>query len=197
TRMPAVPEMLRQLTGKEPDASISPDEAVAHGAALHAGILLSQFEGKSPQFRIRNVNSHSLGVVATDSVTKRPRTAVLIPRNTTLPVTAKRVFKTQKAGQRSIRVQIVEGESASPDDCVQLGKCSVRDLPADLPAQTPIEVRFHYEENGRLTVKVQVAGTGAELEHEIARENSLTTEQLDIWRQYISGVAPIVREAHG
>src|SRR6185436_13952564 len=79
SRMPAVVEMLKQLSGKEPDQSVSPDEAVAHGAALHAGILLAYHEGKSPSFRIRNVNSHSLGVVATDIKTKRPRNAILIP----------------------------------------------------------------------------------------------------------------------
>ena len=49
-------------------------------------------------------------------------------------------------------MQIVEGESASPDDCSQIGKCVVRDLPRDLPAETPIDVRFRYEDNGRLTV---------------------------------------------
>jgi molecular chaperone DnaK (HSP70) len=111
----------------------------------------------------------------------------LIPRNTPLPVTAKRVFRTQRAAQRSILVRIVEGESASPDDCSQIGKCVVRDLPPELPAQTPIDVRFAYQENGRLTVHVSVAGTGRELKHEITRENSLTPEQLDAWRLYITG----------
>jgi molecular chaperone DnaK len=190
SRMPAVVDMLRQLSGKEPDCSVSPDEAVAQGAALHAGLLLAELQGKSPSFHIRNVNSHSLGVVATDAKTRRPRNAILIPRNTPLPVVARRVFKTQKAGQKSILVQIVEGESLSPDDCSQLGKCSARNLPADLPAQTPIEVRFRYEENGRLTVAVQVEGTGKPLTHEIMRENSLTQEQLDSWRQYICGLPP-------
>src|SRR6266850_340064 len=172
SRMPSVVEMLRQLSGKEPDCSVSPDESVAHGASLHAGLILEFHQGKSPSFHIRNVNSHSLGVVATDAKTKRPRNAILIPRNTPLPVVARRIFKTQKAGQKSILVQIVEGESPSPDDCSQLGKCTVRHLPPDLPSQTPIEVRFRYEENGRLTVNVQVEGTTKQLQHEIQRENS-------------------------
>src|SRR5262249_15682502 len=63
-------------------------------------------------------------------------------------------------------------------------------LPADLPAQTPIEVRFRYEENGRLTVNVQVEGTHKQLQHEITRENSLTQDQLDSWRKYSSGLEP-------
>jgi molecular chaperone DnaK len=196
SRMPAVVEMLRQLSGKEPDCSVSPDEAVAHGAALHAGLLLAFHDGKSPNFRIRNVNSHSLGVVATDAKTRRPRNAILIPRNTPLPVVARRVFKTQKSGQQSILVQIVEGESLSPDDCSQLGKCSVRNLPDNLPNQTPIEVRFRYEENGLLTVTVKVAGADKELKHEITRENTLTTEELDAWRKYISGLGPVAEAEH-
>lgn len=185
TRMPAVIDMLREMSGREPDRSVSPDEAVAHGAALHAGLLLDRSRGQSPRFAIKNVNSHSLGVVAHDSVTKQLRNAILIPRNTPLPVTAKRIFKTQKAAQQSILVQIVEGESASPDDCCQIGKCAVRNLPPNLPADTPIEVRFRYEENGRLVVRVNCAGK--ELLHELQRENSLTQEQLERWRDYIIG----------
>lgn len=188
TRMPAVVDMLRQLSGKEPDRSVSPDEAVAHGAALHAGLKLAESQGRPRPFHIRNVNSHSLGVVATDSATGRPRTAVVIPRNTPLPVSAKRVFRTQKVGQRSIMVKIVEGESMNPDGCSQLGKFSIRDLPFNLPAHTPIEVRFRYEVNGRLTVDVKVEGADKELHSELTRDNSVSPEQLAHWRQLISGV---------
>lgn len=187
TRMPMVRQMLRELFGHEPDASVSADEAVAHGAALRAGILLSQTHGSRTQFKIKNVNAHSLGVVATDRTTGLPRNVKLIPRNTPLPVAAKRIFKTQKPGQKNILVQIVEGESESPDHCSPLGKCVVRDLPPSLPAQTPIEVKFRYGEDGRLKVEVRVEGTEAQLRHEITRENSLTPEQLDIWRRYIVG----------
>lgn len=190
SRLPAVVDMLRSVSGKEPDCSVSPDEAVAHGAALHAGLLLAHHAGKSPSFKVRNVNSHSLGIVAMDAKTSRPRTAVLIPRNTPLPVVARRVFKTQKAAQKSILVQIVEGESLSPDDCSQLGKCSIRDLPSNLPAQSPIEVRFRYETNGRLTVTVGIEATGKRLKHELTRENTLTQDQLDSWREYVSGLGP-------
>ncbi|MBM4090535.1 MAG: Hsp70 family protein, partial [Planctomycetes bacterium] len=191
TRMPAVVQMLRQLSGQEPDRSVSPDEAVAHGAALHAGALLAKAAARPPQFRIKNVNSHSLGVVGTHAKTKRKRNAILVPRNTPLPASAKRVFKTEKPGQRSILVQIIEGESAAPDECSQLGRCSVTDLPPRLPAQTPVEVEFRYLENGRLTVTVKVAGTNTMLKHDIVRENSLTSEQLNSWRKFISGLPPL------
>jgi len=66
TRMPMVRNMLREISGKEPDASVAADEAVAHGAALHAGLLLAREQGRPTTFKIRNVNSHSLGVVGTD-----------------------------------------------------------------------------------------------------------------------------------
>lgn len=190
TRMPAVIHMLRELTGRDPDTSIAADEAVAFGAALHAGQLLARSQGKVPPFQIRNVNSHSLGVVATEATTRRQRNAIVIPRNTPLPVSAKRVFKTQKANQQSVLVQIVEGESVSAEDCVQLGKCTVRDLPPDLPAQTPIEVRFRYHENGRLNVFVNVIGTDRWVQRELMRENTLSNEQLDTWRRFVKETMP-------
>lgn len=190
TRMPMVRRMLEELTGKPPDASVAADEAVAHGAALHAGLLLAKEQGLPRLFRIRNVNSHSLGVVGIDPLTKRRRNGILIPRNSRLPVTAKRTFKTSKANQRSVLVQIVEGESPSADECTPIGRCSLPKLPSGLSAQTPIDVWFHYKPNGRLKVRVLVPGTDRKVETEIVRENSLPKEHLDGWRQYISGVPP-------
>jgi molecular chaperone DnaK len=186
TRMPAVIELMRQLSGKEPDTSVAADEAVAFGAALHAGRLLSEYRGDVPPFSIKNVNSHSLGVVATDPMSKRRRNAIIIPRNTPLPISAKRTFRTQKANQTSVLVQIVEGESGAADECVQIGRCALRDLPSGLPSQTPIEVRFRYLENGRLIVFVNVTGTDRWVQREITRENSLSLEQLDTWRQFVT-----------
>ena len=72
TRMPMVREMLRQLAGKEPDDSVAADEAVAHGAALHASLILGRQQGQPPRFKIRNVNSHSLGVVGIDPQNPAP-----------------------------------------------------------------------------------------------------------------------------
>ena len=185
TRMPAVAAMLRDASGREPDRSVSPDEAVAHGAALHAGHLL-RGEGAAG-FQVRNVNSHSLGVAASDPQTKLPRTAVLIPRNTPLPASAERSFKTQHANQGSVLVQIVEGESANPRDCSQLGRCVVRDLPPNLPVRSPVTVHFHYRENGRLQVSVAVGDKQDAAQHELIRENSLSQEELNRWREKITG----------
>jgi len=193
TRMPMVRQMLREQSGKEPDASVAADEAVAHGAALRAGLLLARHQGKARQFSIRNVNSHSLGVVGTDPVTRRRRNGILIPRNTPLPVTAKRTFRTQKAGQKSILVQVVEGESPSADECTPLGKCTVRSLPPRLPAQSPIDILFRYKTDGRLKVRVTVPNTDSAVETEFTRENTLSQEHLDGWRWYISGKEPRAR----
>ena len=140
TRMPMVRAMLEKISGKVPDASVAADEAVAHGAALQAGLILAKRGGRPATFSIRNVNSHSLGVVGLDPQTRRRRNGIVIPRNTPLPVSAQRKFKTAKVGQRSILVQIVEGESPAADDCTPVGRCTVADLPPGLPAKSPIDV---------------------------------------------------------
>jgi molecular chaperone DnaK len=189
TRMPAVRQLLRELAGKEPDGSVSPDEAVAQGAAIHAGLLLDKLAGRRPRIRVRNVNSHSLGIVGTDPKTKRRQTAVLIPRNTPLPAKAKRVFTTLKEGQKSIVANIVEGESKDPAECLAIGHCTVRDLPSELPAGTPIEIRFQYEENGRLRVGVVVPGVSELVTQEISREHNLSPKELQQWRDSVCGTS--------
>jgi len=153
-------------------------------------MLLAKMAGQPTAFSIKNVNSHSLGVVGTDPLTNRKRNGILIPRNTPLPVTAKRTFKTQKANQKSILVEIVEGESPSAEDCTSIGRCSVRSLPPNLPEQSPVDVLFHYAPNGRLKVRVSVPNTDSNVETEFTRENSLSKEHLDGWRNYISQMPP-------
>jgi molecular chaperone DnaK len=190
TRMPSVQQMLRSQSGKEPDCSISPDEAVAFGAALHAQTIIDESHGRVPQFRLRNVNAHSLGVVGTHPTSGHSQNVIIVPRNTLLPVTLQRTFRTQQRGQTSVLIRIVEGEVPSPDDCVQLGQLSIYNLPVGLPAKTPIEVFFHYKANGRLTVSVKMVGMTARPSLQIARENSLSKAQLKRWRQLISGLAP-------
>lgn len=190
TRMPMVRQLLRELSGKEPDSSISADEAVALGAALHAGWLIGQAQGEPPRFRIHNVNSHSLGIVGVDPLTRRPRVGTIIPRNTRLPIIAKRRFRTHRPNQRSILVKIVEGESLSPEDCSLIGRVLVTNLPPDLPKGWPVEVVFRYRSNGRLAVKIRVPETQCQVTAEFDRERALTKELLDAWRSYISGKEP-------
>ncbi len=186
TRMPAVSRMLQSESGLEPDHSVSPDEAVAHGAALHAGRLLDQQQGRPTSFSVQNVNSHTLGVIGVDPETQRPRTAKIIPRNTGLPITAKREFRI-RPDQQSIKLEIVEGESRSPEACQLIGSCMIRGIPADLPEKSAVEVFFKYREDGRLSVKVRIKGTDIILDNEFLRENTLSSEQLEVWRNYITG----------
>ena len=187
TRMPQVTSMLTALAGKAPDTTLSPDQAVAHGAAIRAAILLGQGHGFQST-KIKNVNSHSLGVVANEIETKTARVVRLIPRNTPLPVNARRTFKIHKKNQESLLVKVVEGESEDPNECSVVGTCSIWDLPDELPVGTPIDVRFGYREDGRLKIKVEIGGADKRaFRYQVDRPNGLTQEQLESWRDYICG----------
>lgn len=185
TRMPAVAQSLENLSGIKPDRSVAPDEAVAHGAAIRAGMLMLAEKGEPLSLNIRNVNSHSLGVIAKNPKTGNRQTGILIPRNSQLPATIERVFRTHKDDQNSILVQIVEGESKNPLECSQVGKCIVHNLPKGLPARTPIKVIFQYDENGRLTVTVKVSGI--ELKQQITRENKMSDDEVAHWQKVVAG----------
>lgn len=186
TRMPAVQQLIKELSSIDPDFSVSPDEAVAHGAAIYAQYHLKRLAGIEPDIRITNVNSHSLGLVAADPENGEDRNVVLIPRNTPLPATARRVFTIRKEGQRSIRIQVVEGESDWAEECAQLGRCVVRDLPEGLKVGSTVEVCFQYNHNGRLQVSVTIPGIGRNIAQELQREHSLTQVELDRWRAIVS-----------
>jgi molecular chaperone DnaK len=188
SRIPMVAEMLRKVTGKEPDCSQSPDEAVAHGAALYAGMLMEQAgaAGK-PGCQLINVNSHSLGVVGTHRKTRQRTNAVLIPKNSPLPCRAMRVFKTALADQRNIKIEVVEGESERPDECIALGECVVQDLPPGLPAGTPIEVEYAYRANGRISVSARVPSVRYSRHVEIERNAARQLADLETWRARLRG----------
>ncbi len=117
-RMPMVGRMLQELTGKEPDRSLSPDEAVAHGAALYAGMIVGH-PATTGRYRceLLNVNSHSLGVVGVDEQIGQHVNKVLIPRNTPIPAHVVKSFKTLTDGQPSVAVPVIEGESECPEFC--------------------------------------------------------------------------------
>jgi len=188
SRTPLIRKLLKKLSGKKPDTSISVDEAVAHGAALHAAARLAKREGRQPPFEIEEVNSHSMGVVG-GSKTGGKIHAILIPRNTRLPASAKRTFKTHKQGQDSLAIQIVQGESKSLKECTLIGKCVIENLPPNLPAGTPISVEFRCTSNGRLTVYVESPGTGQRITQEIRRPARLAPSELDHWREWLETMA--------
>lgn len=200
TRMPQVVRMLTQVSGKAPDRSVSPDEAVAQGAALYADLLVQKLghaasadagapPATPPRFSITNVNSHSLGIVGTDPQTRRKRNVVLIPKNTALPHAVTRTFKTAKPNQRNVSVVVVEGESERPEACTQIGTCIVRNLPPNLPAGWPVEVGYRYEEDGRLTVSCKLKGQETGVTTEFIRDNSLPEGDMLLWAEYVADEA--------
>jgi molecular chaperone DnaK len=162
TRMPMVVNMLRQLSGLEPDHTVNPDEAVARGAALYAAYLMHKeaHGGRHEELTIINVNSHSLGIEGIHPETLEKTNVVLIPRNTPLPAKMTQRFATKTEGQQSIAIQIMEGESSLPSECTAIGRTVIRHLPEALPKKWPVEVTFEYGANGRLTVRAMVPGTG-------------------------------------
>jgi molecular chaperone DnaK len=189
SRMPMIRRMLRALSGKEPDCSQSPDEAVAHGAAFYAGELMAQEAGTEKSgCELINVNSHSLGVVGVEAKTRQKKNVILIPKNTSLPTRASRIFSTVKAGQLSVRVPVVEGESDRPEDCIALGECVVRGLPAGLPPRTKIEVEYHYAANGRISVVARIPSIRHSAHVEIERNQATNSDDLNTWRTRLLGM---------
>jgi molecular chaperone DnaK len=188
SRMPIVAQMLAKLSGKEPDCSQSPDEAVAQGAALYAGMLLGRQEPTArPSCELVNVNSHSLGVVGINPQTRERTNVVLIPKNTALPAQAARMFRLAKAGQRGVRIAVVEGESHRPEDCIALGECNIRDLPPGLPLGTAIEVLYRYAANGRLSVYARVPDVRYSAHVEIVSNGHRELADLESWRAKLLG----------
>jgi molecular chaperone DnaK len=190
TRMPMVVRMLENITGKPPERSISPDEAVAHGAALYANLLVHEKTPHAgpPQFSVTNINSHSLGIVGVDPQTGRKRNQILIPKNTPLPTSVARVFKTHKNNQKDVVVTVVEGESERPEACVQVGVFKINNLPPNLSAGTPVEVRYSYQTNGELRVSGKVGSmpSSTAVSTVFQRENSLGDEDMELWTEYVT-----------
>ncbi|MFO0925982.1 MAG: Hsp70 family protein [Gemmataceae bacterium] len=185
TRMPMVVRMLQDLAGKPPDASINPDEAVAHGAALYAELLAPRHARDEPSFSVTNVNSHSLGILGANPETGRRLNKILIPKNAPLPHTVTKEFKTFRANQKAVVIKVLEGESDRPEVCTQIGVCAIRDLPANLPVGWPVLVSYTYESNGRLHVSARLKGHKAGVSTDFERENQLPDEEIEMWTKYI------------
>jgi molecular chaperone DnaK len=185
TRMPQVARMLRDLSGQEPDRSMSPDEAVAHGAALYHGILRAERDRPSgearPSTKVVNVNAHSLGLVTRTQSPQRLYTSILIPRNTPLPHAGSQVFRTGKTGQTRILIRIVEGEAPDPAACIQLGNFTIEPLPPGLPAGSPIRVHYTYDQSGRINVRAVVDVPSLQKELRIERRGSTVDQKIEDW----------------
>ena len=203
TRMPMVRKMLADLAGKEPHGEVNPDEAVARGAALYASHLLAKSQpvpaatGRLPpsatlaarppaQIQVTNVSAHSLGIEGYNVKLDRRGNTILIPRNTPLPVNVTRRFITRKIGQKSIVVQVLEGESSRPDECTRVGRMVIRNLPPGLAAGTPVKVTYEYGANGRLSVKADVSAINRSMKVEFERTGERTAQQIAAWRQVLA-----------
>ena len=144
TRMPAVQALLEKESGLTADRSLSPDEAVAHGAAIYAGLLMKTGADRISGMSVVNVNSHDLCLLGTETATGRPRSSVMIPRNSPLPARVSKVFPTARDGQTRVDINVIEGGDDSGNHSTPIGQCSVKGLPVDLPAKTPVKVTFEY-----------------------------------------------------
>ena len=179
TRMPMVSAMLARESGLPIDSSLSPDEAVAHGAALYASLLLDPLEPSGcRRISVENVNSHDLGVMVIDAATGARGRQTLIPRNSPLPTSHTVCNQTAKSDQRSVRIDVVEG---TDEGVTKIGKVVVRDLPQGLPAGTPVEVTFNYERNGRLKINASMPTLSRAAALEIDRASGLNEERVAYW----------------
>lgn len=190
TRMPMVAEMLEADSGKKVDRSLSADESVAHGAAVYAGLLASNPEHRFHDLNVTNVNSHSLGVLAIERDTRRSHNDILIPKNTPLPFTFRRRYRLSDPNQKTVEINVIEGEDASGHNVATIGRCIIRDLPGNLPEAARVIVAFTYEPNGRLTVHASIPGIQNEAHSEIERASGMSESAINEWTDKLAGKHP-------
>ncbi|QDV81851.1 Hsp70 family protein [Planctomycetes bacterium TBK1r] len=182
TRMPMIRDELQQLSGMELDRSLSPDEAVSHGAALYAGMLSAGANDKTG-ISVSNVNSHDLGVLALDPKSNKPRRKIMIPRNSKLPARKMVRFRTHVNNQPNVKIQIVEGGDKRGINATPIGKCVVADLPKGTPKGTNVEVRFDYRADGRLTVHASLPEIDRKITMTLNRAAGLSDDEIAAWRR--------------
>ncbi|MGI8891798.1 MAG: Hsp70 family protein [Chthoniobacterales bacterium] len=194
TRMPMVREMIAQLTSVPLAEDVNPDEAVAVGAAIQAVLsLLNEEETTGEQMlpsetrqqfssrdggliQVRNITSHTLGVVLWDEAHLEEYVFPMIKKMTAMPAVAKNSFGTATANMQRAIVRIVEGESTLPQECTPLGICDV-ELPPFLPKGSPVELTYEYNANQVLEVAVEACGNTASVS--IERKTGLSEAELD------------------
>ncbi|KAA1261956.1 Chaperone protein DnaK [Rubripirellula obstinata] len=181
TRMPMVPEMLKRESGIDPDASVSADEVVAHGAAIYASTLLESTDTEDgldfPS--ITDVNAHNLSVLATEQKTGRRVGHVMIARNTTLPASQITRFHTIRDNQPSVVVEVVEGGNTTGLGGTKIGRCVIDHLPPHLAAGTPVDVAFRYDLDGLIHIEAILPTTGQRTEMTIDRAAGLSGDDRD------------------
>lgn len=185
TRVPAIQEMIRNVTGIDPSRELNPDEAVALGAAYHADLLHSRGTGSSQKaqkvIRVTDVIPHSLGVI-THSDDNTPRASFILHRNTPLPASARSNYVTMHENQTNILVQVIEGEDEDPDYDTLIGTCTLQLIPR--PKGSPIGMVMECDESGIIHIRVIDGVDGHDLgEMRIDRESNLTDEEVRVKRE--------------
>ena len=175
TRIPAVQDALRKFfDGKAPDRSINPDEAVALGAAIQAGVL----GGEVKDLLLLDVTPLSLGIETLGEVFTR-----VIERNTTIPTSKTQVFSTATDGQTSVEIHVLQGERAMAKDNKSLGKFQLTGIPPAPRGVPQIEVAFDIDANGILKVSARDKGTNREQSIEISNTGGLSGSEIERMKQ--------------
>ena len=170
TRIPAVQEAVQKFTGKEPFKGINPDECVAMGAAIQAGVLA----GDVKDVLLLDVTPLSLGIETMGGVMTKG-----IDRNTTIPTSKKQVFSTATDNQPSVDIHVLQGEREMAADNKTLGRFELSGIPAAPRGVPQIEVAFDIDANGIVNVSAKDLGTGKEQKITITSSGSLSKEEVD------------------
>src|ERR1043166_6099834 len=169
TRMPAVQEKVKELIGKDPHKGVNPDEVVAVGAAIQAGVL----RGEVKDVLLLDVTPLSLGIETKGGVFTK-----LIERNTTIPTRKSEVFSTAEDNQPSVEVHVLQGESEMALYNKTLGKFQLVGIPPAPRGMPQIEVTFDIDANGILNVSAKDLGTSKEQKIEIKAGSGLSEEEI-------------------
>ncbi len=135
--------------------------------------------GAAQAVKMTNVNSHGLGVIVRSSREGRTVNAMIIPKNTPLPTARVKLFGTEAANQRQVRLRITEGDTRDPRGCTQIGECLIKLLPKGLPKGAPVEVTFKYDQSGRIHVRAVELTSGASTEVALQRDSGYDRAVVD------------------